>query len=226
MENKEFYKEFKDKLQLDDKNYLLIESPKSYLNNYNVLISGYREINYDYLYFYTQGEVWQIDLSNSIAWVSPVHKFREILKNLFKEKTFYKVQNYNEDFVNISYENPTNNKNGYAKLNLKDFGIKVFSKVDSKTIEKEIQFFEVESKKSKKFELLENLNSYISFKNEKYIEKNIIFDKKCNHGIAIDDKLTKIKNNKELNKKDFVDLVSYLILTLEEKNWTNFKDII
>jgi hypothetical protein len=40
----------------------------------------------------------------------------------------------------------------------------------------------------------------------------------------IDDKISRIKNSKELRKNDVVDLLGYLVLLCVIKGWTNFND--
>ena len=41
--------------------------------------------------------------------------------------------------------------------------------------------------------------------------------------IRIDEKINKIKVSKELNKKDVVDLTSYLIILMAEKEWLSLR---
>jgi hypothetical protein len=43
--------------------------------------------------------------------------------------------------------------------------------------------------------------------------------------VRIDDKLSRIKNSKELRKNDIVDLLGYLVLLCIQKGWTNFNEL-
>jgi hypothetical protein len=43
--------------------------------------------------------------------------------------------------------------------------------------------------------------------------------------VRIDDKLSRIKNSKELRKNDVVDLLGYLVLLCIQKGWTNFNEL-
>jgi len=43
--------------------------------------------------------------------------------------------------------------------------------------------------------------------------------------IRLDDKLSRVKNNKELQKNDVSDLIGYLMLLCIDKGWTDFKEM-
>ena len=70
--------------------------------------------------------------------------------------------------------------------------------------------------------------SLLEYKNEKYgnavLEPVNIFSGKCKAGTRLDDKLSRIKNNKELLKNDVSDLIGYLMLTCVENGWDNFDE--
>ncbi len=42
----------------------------------------------------------------------------------------------------------------------------------------------------------------------------------------LDDKLSRVKNSKELRKNDLFDMIGYLILLCVKKSWTSFKDLL
>ena len=44
--------------------------------------------------------------------------------------------------------------------------------------------------------------------------------------IRLDDKLSRVKNSKELRKNDVSDLIGYLILLCASEGWTYFSDLI
>lgn len=75
-----------------------------------------------------------------------------------------------------------------------------------------------------------NLMAFLLEKNKNYGDSAIsplsIFSKSDADliDVRIDDKLSRIKNSKELRKNDVVDLVGYLILKLVKKGWTTFDD--
>ena len=74
----------------------------------------------------------------------------------------------------------------------------------------------------------DSMASLLEYKNEKYgnavLEPVNIFSGKCKAGTRLDDKLSRIKNNKELLKNDVSDLIGYLMLTCIENGWDNFDE--
>jgi hypothetical protein len=84
-----------------------------------------------------------------------------------------------------------------------------------------------------KFSLvLASLNHFLDVKNERYGDSALsplhIFNKEGEMGIEqrIDDKLSRIKNSKELRKNDVVDLAGYLILLCLRQGWENFDELL
>jgi hypothetical protein len=74
----------------------------------------------------------------------------------------------------------------------------------------------------------DSMASLLEYKNEKYgnavLDPLTIFSGKCKAGTRIDDKLGRIRNNKELLKNDVSDLIGYLMLTCIENGWDNFDE--
>lgn len=74
----------------------------------------------------------------------------------------------------------------------------------------------------------DSMASLLEYKNEKYgnavLEPVNIFSGKCKAGTRLDDKLSRIKNNKELLKNDVSDLIGYLMLACVENGWDNFDE--
>ena len=74
----------------------------------------------------------------------------------------------------------------------------------------------------------DSMASLLEYKNEKYgnavLDPLTIFSGKCKAGTRLDDKLGRIKNNKELLKNDVSDLIGYLMLTCIENGWDNFNE--
>lgn len=78
-----------------------------------------------------------------------------------------------------------------------------------------------------------NYKCFLKEKNKRYGDSAInplnIFSKNnastqiCNR---IDDKISRIKNSKILNKNDCADLFGYLALLLIENNWIEFEDLL
>jgi hypothetical protein len=98
----------------------------------------------------------------------------------------------------------------------------------------DMEGFDVKVERDKVKELSEfekvadSMASLLRYKNEKYgnavLEPVNIFSGKCKAGTRLDDKLSRIKNNKELLKNDVSDLIGYLMLTCIEKGWDNFDE--
>lgn len=76
------------------------------------------------------------------------------------------------------------------------------------------------------------LEEFLLEKNRRYGDSALnptnIFDK---GGTALDkllcradDKIMRIKNEKEMSKNNYVDLLGYLVFICIEKGWTDFKD--
>lgn len=76
--------------------------------------------------------------------------------------------------------------------------------------------------------ITDSISSLLEYKNEKYgnavLEPLNIFTGKCKTGTRLDDKLSRVKNGKELKKNDVSDLIGYLVLTCKEKGWNNFDE--
>ena len=79
----------------------------------------------------------------------------------------------------------------------------------------------------------DNIKSFLLIKNHRYGNSALcpvgIFSKIdagsqiCNR---IDNKLSRIKNAKDLRKNDVVDLIGYLVLLLIQKGWVTFDELI
>lgn len=79
--------------------------------------------------------------------------------------------------------------------------------------------------------VLNNLGDLLQYKNTKYgssglVPLNIFSKDDSTTGILqrIDDKLARVKNNKELMKNDVADLVGYLVLLCVSKGWIEFNE--
>lgn len=76
--------------------------------------------------------------------------------------------------------------------------------------------------------ITESIGSLLEYKNEKYgnnaLDPINIFQGKCKSGQRLDDKLSRVKNSKELRKNDVADLIGYLVLTCKEFGWSNFDE--
>ncbi|MBP8993139.1 MAG: hypothetical protein KBG30_04930 [Bacteroidales bacterium] len=80
--------------------------------------------------------------------------------------------------------------------------------------------------------VLFHLEEFLLEKNKNYgnsaLEPLRVFSKVENSEgilVRIDDKLSRIKNSKELRKNDVVDLLGYLVLLCIQKGWTNFNEL-
>jgi len=80
--------------------------------------------------------------------------------------------------------------------------------------------------------VLFHLEEFLIEKNKNYgnsaLEPLRVFSKsETQEGILvrIDDKLSRIKNSKELRKNDVIDLLGYLVLLCVQKGWTNFNEL-
>src|SRR5690606_27995070 len=78
-------------------------------------------------------------------------------------------------------------------------------------------------------EIANGIADLLEYKNKQYgnsaLEPLEIFANKCKVGQRLDDKLKRVQNSDELRKNDIADLIGYLILTCEEKGWTNFDEL-
>ena len=79
----------------------------------------------------------------------------------------------------------------------------------------------------------DGLKEVLIEKNNRYGDSALnplkVFSKNtANDGILqrLDDKLSRIKNSKELKKNDVADLIGYLVLLCVDKNWVDFKEFI
>lgn len=74
--------------------------------------------------------------------------------------------------------------------------------------------------------ITDELTKLLLHKNKSYgnaaLEPLQIFSNKCKVGTRIDDKLSRVKNNTELNPNDVIDIMGYLVLVCIEKNITDF----
>ena len=80
-------------------------------------------------------------------------------------------------------------------------------------------------------EVTESLNSLLQYKNVNYGNVALnplgIFNKSQTNDsilVALDNKLSRIKNSPELRKNDVCDLISYGILLCAQKNWLSFEE--
>ena len=85
--------------------------------------------------------------------------------------------------------------------------------------------------KAKINDICDNMKDLLFYKNEKYGDAALspinIFSKNDSGNslcVRIDDKLSRIKNGKELKKNDVCDLMGYLILLSADKNWIDFSE--
>lgn len=91
-----------------------------------------------------------------------------------------------------------------------------------------------ESNTQEKIELLfDNFKAFLKEKNKRYGDAaispiNIFSQTKPGDQIRsrIDDKLSRIKNSKELKKNDLSDLFGYIALLLIQNNWINFEEFL
>lgn len=91
-----------------------------------------------------------------------------------------------------------------------------------------------ESNTQEKIELLfDNFKAFSKEKNKRYGDAaispiNIFSQTKPGDQIRsrIDDKLSRIKNSKELKKNDLSDLFGYIALLLIQNNWINFEEFL
>lgn len=69
----------------------------------------------------------------------------------------------------------------------------------------------------------------LAYKNAQYgnaaLQPLEIFAGKATYGSRLDEKLSRVKNSKELRKNDVADLIGGLVLICREKGWTDFKDL-
>lgn len=68
----------------------------------------------------------------------------------------------------------------------------------------------------------------LEYKDLKYGEAALkplgIFTGKTKVGNRLDDKLSRVKNNKKLQKNDVADIIGYLILVCKENGWNDFSE--
>jgi hypothetical protein len=81
--------------------------------------------------------------------------------------------------------------------------------------------------------LFDNFKKFLKEKNKRYGDSAIspiqIFSKEnANNQIynRLDDKLSRIKNSKEIKKNDLADVFGYVALALVEKGWLEFNDLL
>lgn len=76
--------------------------------------------------------------------------------------------------------------------------------------------------------ILSSINELLEYKDKKYGQAALkpldIFTNKTIVGSRLDDKLSRVKQSKKLNKNDVADLIGYLTLVCKENNWTNFDE--
>lgn len=203
MTKKEFYIKYNPLLQLDEKKW---DYSNAIHSNLKVSISGYREIDKDFLYYIVNNEIWEINLPIVYDWLSPVHSLRDVMKLAFKDKTDKYGRTTDGKPITMKYI--LSGVYGRVEIDLDVFGKKVY--------EEPVVFRE---KLTDLDDLFINLKDYIN----KSPTVESVFKDKCERGRDIDVSLNRIKS--ELNKRDLVLLVENLILTLKEKNWINFKDL-
>jgi hypothetical protein len=85
--------------------------------------------------------------------------------------------------------------------------------------------------KDKISEVLNGMTDLLQYKNEKYgdtaLEPIGVFSKESAETgllLRLDDKISRIKNSKELRKNDVSDLMGYLTLLCVKKGWTDFSE--
>jgi hypothetical protein len=223
MKNNEFYENFKESLDLDNKKYVY-----KHLTDENLMLSSYRELNSDFVYIFYNNTVYEISLNISYHWLSPVHTLRNVLNLCINDQADKYASKSDNEPVLIKFVKIERLKNPLVLINFKQFAFKVSSgsNVESLLEEANIKTPLVFFNKNEYTDLFINLKDYINKKtiNEKEGKLNVFKDK-CENGKDIDSQIEKIKMGNELDKKVFVDLVSSMILVLKEKNWINFKDI-
>ena len=79
----------------------------------------------------------------------------------------------------------------------------------------------------------DGLKEFLLAKNKNYGNSateplRVFSNSNANEGILvrIDDKLSRIKNGKELKRNDITDLCGYLVLLLKNNGWDNFEDMV
>jgi len=77
------------------------------------------------------------------------------------------------------------------------------------------------------------LSKFLTAKNERYgnsaLEPLKVFSQADSGNsicMRIDDKLSRIRNGKELRKNDVVDLAGYLVLLMIDMDWTSFDEML
>ncbi len=80
-------------------------------------------------------------------------------------------------------------------------------------------------------DILSNAHKLLEYKNSKYGNAALapleIFTGKTTPlglGVRLDDKLSRVKNAKELRKNDLIDIIGYLTLLCAANNWTDFSE--
>lgn len=81
--------------------------------------------------------------------------------------------------------------------------------------------------------LFANFKEFLKEKNRRYgdsaLKEECIFSKATGQNsicIRLDDKLSRIKNSKDLRKNDISDIFGYIALLLIQKNWLEFEDLL
>ena len=85
--------------------------------------------------------------------------------------------------------------------------------------------------KEKIMKVCESMKDLLAYKNEKYGDAalsplNIFSKLDAGSSIAVrlDDKLSRVKNAKELRKNDVSDIIGYCVLLCVSKGWTDFSE--
>lgn len=141
MTKREFENLYSEKLKLSEKNWFLMPE-RSVLSNNKVIISGHKEIDFDYLYFVVKDEVWEMYLESNVKFVEqdfllPCDLFGRCI---LQKKDF----SYGVDKVQFK----NSGIKGQVIVILDHFATKVVSILDEKSFKEEM--FERELKQASK----------------------------------------------------------------------------
>lgn len=172
-----------------------------------------------------------------------IKKLRKCLRNFLEKNEADTLEKIDKNIKGMGLKNLNKKIKKDTVDTLIDAEVnRLLSKFDSvcRPVNSKITVFGRESinRKENTFEkdltvVLDNLKNFLLEKNKNYgnsaLEPINIFSKLNSENSInqrLDDKLTRIKNSKELRKNDCVDLVGYLMLLLISKEWKNFDEFI
>ena len=125
MTKEKFEEKYGEQLKLSEKKWMLMSSRANKDNNL-VIVSGYREIDYDYLYFIYKDEIWEMHLDGGIRiYQDQIYTTRELFQLVLKNKSSI---DYYPPANKILYR--TSGVNGQIIVALDYFATKVKSVLD------------------------------------------------------------------------------------------------